>query len=204
MTRTRSATSREERRANIRRNLLRATEQLIGEGESYASVSIERLATAAGVSRATFYIYFDSKADLLRNGFDEAMEELGEAATHWFALDAASTRSDLERAITELLTAFRQHGPLIVAVTDESAEDSELRDQVAELLTATNARLAAMIMRGQDDGWIDATLMPVETASWALWLLERGLTQLVATADAAGVSLLARTLADMAWHTLRT
>ena len=45
--------------------MLRATEQLLAEGSSYADLNVERIATAAGISRTAFYFYFRDKRDLL-------------------------------------------------------------------------------------------------------------------------------------------
>ena len=52
---------RQERREQIERRLLDATERLMADGASFTELSVDRLATEAGISRASFYIYFEDK-----------------------------------------------------------------------------------------------------------------------------------------------
>src|SRR4051794_34010288 len=61
-----SQSSRAERRDNIRRRLLAVLENLLDKGENFTEVSVERLVSEAGISRSTFYVYFEDKGDLLR------------------------------------------------------------------------------------------------------------------------------------------
>jgi len=50
----------------MRRRLLEVVQQLLDEGESFTEMSVERLVSEAGISRSTFYVYFEDKGDLLR------------------------------------------------------------------------------------------------------------------------------------------
>jgi AcrR family transcriptional regulator len=49
--------NRQERREQIERLLLDATERLMADGASFTELSVDRLATEAGISRASFYVY---------------------------------------------------------------------------------------------------------------------------------------------------
>src|SRR3981081_4687209 len=53
------------KRAQVQAAVLQATEQLLAGGSSYADLNVERIATAAGISRTVFYFYFRDKRDLL-------------------------------------------------------------------------------------------------------------------------------------------
>ena len=57
---------RQERREQIERRLLDATERLMRDGASFTELSVDRLSTEAAMSRASFYIYFEDKGHLLR------------------------------------------------------------------------------------------------------------------------------------------
>ena len=48
----------------LRENILAATERLLAE-RSFADLAVSEILTAAGVSRGSFYFYFDSKHDVL-------------------------------------------------------------------------------------------------------------------------------------------
>lgn len=193
---------RERRRADIRRRLLRAVETLIADGETYSNVTIERLASQAGLSRATFYIYFAGKADLLRAWFSETLGELDQACTAWREIGPESEQADLTAALKTIVGAYCGHAALLTAINDEATQDSELRDQLRDVIQRSADGLRAQIEKGQRDGWVDPALLPAETATWAIWLLERGLSYILPTAAVEQVDTLCETLADMAWHTL--
>ena len=52
---------RQERREQLERRLLDATERLMRDGASFTELSVDRLSSEAGMSRASFYIYFEDK-----------------------------------------------------------------------------------------------------------------------------------------------
>ncbi len=54
-----------DRRAQTRRHVLDATRELLATGEAFATLSIQRIVEKAGVSRATFYLHFRSKRELI-------------------------------------------------------------------------------------------------------------------------------------------
>ena len=116
--RSRKKAEAEDRRRSIRDRLLAAIEELAAAGESYSTVSVERLASTAGLSRATFYIYFDGKAGLLEAWFAEVEEELAKATAAWFALDGAATQDDLGRALRGIAEVYVEHRRLLAAFND--------------------------------------------------------------------------------------
>jgi TetR/AcrR family transcriptional regulator, ethionamide resistance regulator len=193
---------RARRRAEIRNRLVAAAEQLTAGGESYSAVTIERLASMAAISRATFYTYFDSKADVLGAWFAEKVEELAEACSAWRGIGAASSEEDLATALTPIVRTYTRHATLLAAVSDEATRDSGLRTGLDDAIERGIAALRDHIEQGQRDGWIDPELLPAETAAWAIWMLQRVLDQVLAGASRAQTAKLTRTLAGMAWHTL--
>ena len=52
-------------KATIEDRLLGATERLIEQGFSFATLTVEQLATEAGIARATFYLHFSDKSELV-------------------------------------------------------------------------------------------------------------------------------------------
>jgi AcrR family transcriptional regulator len=193
---------RAERRDQIRRRLLQAVDELTVAGESYATVSIERLVSAAGISRATFYTYFDGKGDLLRAWLAETLAALQQACVAWLALDAGATEDDLRAALRQILETYRRRATLMTAINDEATQDSSLREQLGTAAERAVTALAAQIRRGQRAGWIDDELLAVETAAWLIWLIERGCTEIVPAAGDDQLRALTDTLAAMAFRTL--
>ena len=67
------------RRDEIEARLLAAADKLLGEGESYTEISVERLASEADLSRSTFYVYFEDKGDLLRSWLAQILAQVRDA-----------------------------------------------------------------------------------------------------------------------------
>ena len=82
---------RQERREQIERQLLDATERLMADGASFTELSVDRLATEAGISRASFYIYFEDKGHLLRRLAGQVFDDLADAAERWWSVARAAT-----------------------------------------------------------------------------------------------------------------
>lgn len=195
------AVSRERQEA-IRERLLAAVEEVTAGGDSLGDVSVERLAKAAGISRATFYIYFADKGDLLKAWFEQIVDVLMDAAGAWWQLDAEATPEDLRAALAGIVATYRPHATLIAAVYDEAAYDPAVREQVARLVHGGIAGLQAHIERGQRDGFIDPGLLAPETAAWLGWMVERGLRNIAGPAPEGEVDALIDANADVVWHTL--
>ena len=75
-----SARSAGRPRRSSRATLEEAAAELFLE-HTYAATTVEQIAQRAGVSRATFFNYFASKADLLWAGLDDTLREAGEAVS---------------------------------------------------------------------------------------------------------------------------
>jgi AcrR family transcriptional regulator len=68
----RSAPLREQQRAYTRRRLMEAGQQLFAS-KGYPETRVDDIARQAGASRATFYLHFKSKADLVTALIDDLM-----------------------------------------------------------------------------------------------------------------------------------
>ena len=80
-----SRSNRAQRRESVQAELLGAVERLLERGESYTELSVERLVAEAGVSRSTFYVYFEDKGHLLRELTDEVLEQMLSSTRAWWA-----------------------------------------------------------------------------------------------------------------------
>src|ERR1700729_1909618 len=70
--------------SGLRESVLAATERLLAEG-SFADLAVSEILTAAGVSRGSFYFYFDSKHDVLAELVRRAVAAGHAAAEPWLA-----------------------------------------------------------------------------------------------------------------------
>lgn len=197
-----SQSSRSERRDEARRRLLGVVEKLLEDGESFTEISVERLVSEAGMSRSTFYVYFEDKGDLLRAWFAEITAELSDAASGWLTLGADATRDDLRAALERVVKTYHPHTTLMAATYDAAAYDTSVRELVEAMMDGNVGGLRKHIKTGQAGGFVDPSLPAAQTAAWLTWMAERGLHQLVRTASPAELEKLIDAYTGIVWNTL--
>src|SRR5262245_31017008 len=111
-----SRSNRAQRRESVQAELLGAVERLLERGESYTELSVERLVAEAGVSRSTFYVYFEDKGDLLRALADEVVVEISQAGRTWWDLPPYASKADVRDALWRVFTVYRDHRAVFGAV----------------------------------------------------------------------------------------
>ncbi|MGU3649974.1 TetR/AcrR family transcriptional regulator [Mycolicibacterium sp. A43C] len=168
---------RQERREQIERQLLEATDRLMAEGASFTELSVDKLATEAGISRASFYIYFEDKGDLLRRLATQVFGDLTADAAQWWTVANRRDPADIHASMTRLIGSYRTHQPVLVALGEMAAYDAQVGDTYRELLTGIAAQFTSVIEEGQSDGAIRASLLPGPTASSLVWMVERACQQ---------------------------
>ena len=144
-------------RADARRNaerILAATTELIATDPG---VSMEAVAAAAGVSRATLYHHFRSRDALMDALTDRSIGEVTAALTDARA-DEGTAQEAMERVLRAAWQVIGRYRGLVIV--NQRLEPGALRARLAPAL----APVRALIARGQRDGTFDAEL-PAE------WLL---------------------------------
>ncbi len=202
ITRRTAPSGRAARRDELRARLLEAIEELLAAGETISELPVERVASAAGVSRSTFYVYFEDKGELLRAWFEEIQASLDEAVLGWWSVDATCTRDDVRAALAHVVRTYRPHAALMAAMYDSSVSDPSIRELVDAMLESSSRGLAKHIRKGQADGFVDAGMPRREVARWLTLMAERGLHRMVAGADDAEVEALIDGYTTIVWNTL--
>ena len=167
-----------DKRRAIEADVLQATEALLGEGQSYANLSIERIATRAGISRTAFYFYFADKRELLmRLAADVGQQLYDEAETWWSGSGDGSAQ--LTEALAKIAALYRAHGPLVCAIVEVATYDPPVsvfwRELVGRFVDASAARIAGE----QAAGRATAALDPTATAFALVWMTERSFHQMI-------------------------
>jgi AcrR family transcriptional regulator len=134
------------KRAAIQAAVLRATEELLAEGATYADLNIERIATRAGISRTAFYFYFADKRELLMRLTEGLSEEFYAQADIWYS-GAGDTEAEIREALANIARVYEQHGTLLRVITEVATYDEQI----------------AALWRGLMGGFIDATRERIET-----------------------------------------
>jgi len=194
--------SRDERRTHLSRAFIDVVERLLDDGRPFGDVSVGELIEAAGVSRATFYRYYDDKGDLLQALGDCVVGEVETGGRAWWELAPEATMADLRAALLPAVKAYRQHRVILGAVIETAGSDPRVRDQHTRLINGTIDALARHIEGEQAAGRVAPSLDPARTATWLVWMLERGLYQVVAPASRAEADRMVDAVAEVIWRTL--
>ena len=161
--------------------MLRATEELLAEGASYADLHIERIATRAGISRTAFYFYFRDRRELLMRLTGDVAEQIFAHADTWYS-GSGDPAQRLAEALAEVAATYREHGDVLRAIVEVSAYDEQVagfwHGVVDRFVAATRARIEAEAAAGRSD-----VADPGATAFALCWMTERALNQQVVQGD---------------------
>jgi TetR/AcrR family transcriptional regulator, ethionamide resistance regulator len=190
---------RARRKAALQEKLLGAVEQLHDHGRAYGETSVEQLITTAGVTRSTFYSYFEDKDALLRDLASSVLDELLE---QWSVILPGGSREDLRRGIAAIIKAYRPHRAIMVAI-DEPVPDGHAAREFERLMERGATAVTEYIKAGQAAGDIPSTLDAVTTSELLMWMTERGLAKMVANSQPRNLDAFADGLTEIFWRTLR-
>ena len=190
---------RAQTREPAKERLLTTVERLLSDGESFTELSVERLIQEASISRSTFYLHFADKGELLRALSTDIAEDLAAATSVCWDLPPQATRQDVTRGLEHLVQTYLPHANLLAAVVEAAGYDSVVRDHWGKLMEQTIADASAHLRRGQRQGSIREDVRPDETAQWLIWMIERGMHQLVRLAPPVEVRDLIEELTDIIW-----
>ncbi len=112
-----------------------------------SSLTVEAIADAAGLSRASLYFYFASKDDVALALARRSMDALaGEARA--VAADAdLDASSGIERVVARTEALWRSHGPILRLLHDHATREDELGELWRETMDADIAAAAAVLRR---------------------------------------------------------
>ena len=174
------ALARSTKRQAVEATVLRATEELLEEGHSYADLNVERIATRAGIGRTAFYFYFRDKRELLMRLTADVSDQLYEVAAGWFS----GEEDEVEPALRRIGDLYRDHAALLRAIVEVSTYDEEVarfwRGLVARFVEASRARVG-------DEA----------TAFALVWMTERSFHQLTVQDEPVAREDLVRALAGI-------
>lgn len=137
------------------RRLLLSTALETFEAKGFAATTVDDIASAAGTTRVTFYSYFPSRSDLMK----ELIAELNQILQRTSSPDHGSTANDLVAAVrdgsrdalgawlVERSKQWEEIRPYTVAAFEAAAVDPELRGLVDQWIE----EVASDVEEGLDD-----------------------------------------------------
>lgn len=160
--------------------ILQVAEELL-QAKHLSDITIEEIATGAGITRPTFYFYFDSKYALLAALVEDLMEHKFDAAASWFVRpDDIDPHQALIDAYTKVLKLWKANRRIVEEAANAIGLDANVRSVYLELVnrfvTATTAQIKRERLRGAAPPGPD----PEALASTLIWMGERALYAAIA------------------------
>ena len=122
---------------SVEERLEQAMESLLAKGQRFAGVTVEQLAKEAGIARATFYLHFADKAELVSSLMEKLTDEVVESAGSWFAASSGITDpEDLKPALAGIIGTFRKHHAVLEAAAATSSHDETVAALHDQMMTA--------------------------------------------------------------------
>ncbi|MGI6798676.1 TetR/AcrR family transcriptional regulator [Gordonia sihwensis] len=142
---------RDEQKRRTRLALLEAARGLFTEN-GYADVTVDDITRAVGCSRATFYLHFTNKTDILARISAETMQQ--RAASVYGDLDAVlrdGSRAAFTAWIERALEWFDANRDILPAWDDALSADPEFRSVGRASITALTDAMPDYLSRWPDD-----------------------------------------------------
>jgi AcrR family transcriptional regulator len=188
------------RRRELVERILPLVEELLEAAGGYVHLKVEDILQNAGLSRSTFYRYFKDKNELLLALSEPALREIRTAALRTWELGPDVTFAQFEAELYRTMEAYRPHVALMNALVEVSTYDARVQELFGGFFAELRAAIADHIRKEQQRGLVRRGIDPDAAAGWITWMAERGMNQLVPSADTATRRKLATSMATIVWH----
>jgi AcrR family transcriptional regulator len=173
---------------------LESTKALIAD-HPWSEVSIQEIMAVSGVSRTSFYRHFDDGQHLLLTLLEEVGGRTGAPAEAWLAATGSPVEA-LRAAVTELVSVYETHGPILQAIAEAAAQDAGIDavyHQVADgFIETVSARIVIDVASGASP-----VRDPSETARALVWMCERYLAETMGRGPRADVETVRTTVFEI-------
>jgi AcrR family transcriptional regulator len=180
--------------------IMDAVDRLLRRGEKFTEISVQRILAESGISRATFYAYFQDKVDLITRMAAKLRDQLLTMAGE---LDLGTGDDGAQRWAEFMLrsiTVQRANGPLLAALREVATYDSTVRDFYAEDLEGFDAVVLRTLAEQRQAGTLPAGVNTTAASTFIVWGGEQAITRHIAVDDGSGDEAFARELAAIFWH----
>jgi AcrR family transcriptional regulator len=193
--------------ADARRQQLLAAATAVFAKCGYRAAGITDIVTAAGVARGTFYLYFESKAQVFLAIADDFYDRLELAIERGGALPAATGadgRAFLQASFRRWFEFFHRHRLAATVMLKEApAIDPRFDRGIAELRQSAYTHFAGRFRRFQQLGLVRPALSPDIVAHLQVGMFEELVKAFVLSVDQPDIDALANQMADFAWNGVR-
>lgn len=158
---------------DTRQRILDATEQLLNQ-RRLDELAVADIMAKAGVSRASFYFYFEGKHAVLAELVRIAMAEARQTAEPWLQHQGESLRERLRRGTLEGAKLWRKHAGVLRGIVENWRTAPELTTLWSELMDGFVQAATERIEHDQRAGLApNRAVSARDLASALCWLDER-------------------------------
>ncbi|MEQ8659390.1 MAG: helix-turn-helix domain-containing protein [Gammaproteobacteria bacterium] len=203
VTRRQARTAGSTPAAPMEARLLAALERLLESEASFTALSVERLAREAGISRATFYLHFRDKSDLIERLLHRVEDEVVAAGGVWFQHAEDASYADLKRAMHGFMGVYREHRAILRAAAETAAYDDDVDSAYKHMLNRFRSESRAAVARIAARGRAHAELPP-QLADVLAQAVDHCYVKLGTTLDGRALDELVEALTWIVWHAIFT
>jgi AcrR family transcriptional regulator len=157
----------------VRKAILEATEELLAT-HRFDEITVADVLAAAGVSRASFYFYFESKHAVLAELVRAAVGAGHQAARPWLEHQGGPPPAErLRQGIADGARLWREKAPVLRAIVENWRTDPALTELWTELMESYTVAAAERIARDREAGLAPDGVEAHTLASALTWLGER-------------------------------
>jgi AcrR family transcriptional regulator len=168
-----SASRRGPSKGDLKERAILATcERLLGE-RPLGEIGVDELAAGAGISRSSFYFYFESKNAVLRALVERLADEMYAEAEGWLEREDDSPEVTVSRSIGAAAQQWREHGPVLRAAVETWGSVPELQAFWEDIVRRFVKQSAARIADERESGAAPPGPDPEALAKALIWMNER-------------------------------
>ncbi|MEV4125756.1 TetR/AcrR family transcriptional regulator [Nocardia sp. NPDC049707] len=196
----RRTTLRDEQKRLTRTRLLEAAERLFVE-QGYGAVRIDDITAAVGCSRATFYLHFTGKGDVLRSiGAEGTAPSSQRFYQDLDRILESGSRTEFVGWVSRAIDWFQHNKDLLPAWDEATVLEPEFREVARQGLVDTAAVMTSYLSRWPEERRDEATLR----VELLIAQLERFFTRWAQGTIEVSAAKAAEVLADIWFPALRT
>jgi TetR/AcrR family transcriptional regulator, ethionamide resistance regulator len=162
---------RRRKREQARADVMRAALEL-AEAGPFRDVSVDEIASAAGLSRSAFYTHYRDKHDLLRVAVSDVADQLYVMADRWWHGEGAPA-DRVRTSLEGVVAVYAENASLLRIATEVSTYDDEVRELWLGIVQRFIDATAEHIESEQSKGLVSRALDPRGTAESLVWMVER-------------------------------
>jgi AcrR family transcriptional regulator len=147
--------------------ILDATRRLLADTQ-LSDLTIEQIATAAGVSRSSFYFYFADKAQILLLLYSDVLEEMSAELERWFADPSKHAEPWSRASIKAAVTIALRNANVVRSALDSLGTNPEIDQVLHVYFDRAVGRSTLLIERERAAGLAPAAGPPAHAIARAL------------------------------------